>query len=187
MGFSLLLDDAPLLALLTLAAVIDLRRRRIPNWLTFGLIASGLARAWLVAGVAGAAGLIHATAGLFAAASIPFFLFALGALGGGDVKLLAGVGAWLGAEAGLAVFAVQSVIGLALVLVTAVSQGRTLLLFRNSAVLACDMAQHGVAAGSPRNNPGFVTSIDRPLPYAVPVLAATVVVILAGHWLAFAA
>ena len=34
---------ATLVALLALAALIDLRERRIPNWLTFGAAAAGLA------------------------------------------------------------------------------------------------------------------------------------------------
>src|SRR4030095_1932515 len=71
----------------------DLRNRRIPNYLTFG----SAALAVLYAGVAaGWAGLCVALAGwsvgivLF----IPFFL--LRGMGGGDVKLLAALGAWVG-------------------------------------------------------------------------------------------
>jgi prepilin peptidase CpaA len=177
-----LLDHLPLLGLLLAAAVIDVRQRRIPNWLTLGLILSGLARA---AALSGWAGLAHAVAGVFAGAAVPFILFALGALGGGDVKLLAGIGAWLGPAPALAVFALQCVIGLGLVLAQALHQGRTLVLFRNTAVLAADIARQGVVACAPGGDGQSFRSIDRPLPYAVPVAIATIAVVIAPAWNVF--
>ena len=75
------------------ACVLDLRSRRIPNALTFGAAAAALVFHTVTAGVSGlqtaAFGWIVGTA-LF----LPFFL--LGGMGGGDVKLLAALGAWLG-------------------------------------------------------------------------------------------
>src|SRR5205823_2904459 len=47
MGYRELVTFAPLIALLTWAAAIDVRARRIPNWLTFPLIATGLAQSLL--------------------------------------------------------------------------------------------------------------------------------------------
>jgi prepilin peptidase CpaA len=162
-----LLDHVPLLCMLFWAAASDVRHRRIPNWLTFGLILSGVARAAVFGGFSSALG------GLFAGASVPFVLYVLGALGGGDVKLLAGIGAWLGPTQALAVLVVQCVIGLAVAMIQAMGQGRTMALLRNSAVLAADMAQNGL--GSPAGK--SFSSIDRPLPYAVPVALATLVVV----------
>jgi prepilin peptidase CpaA len=170
-----LLDYVPLLGLLLLAAVIDLRQRRIPNWLTFGLIAAGFARALVITGPSG---IPPALSGLAAAAAVPFILFVMGALGGGDVKLLAGIGTWLGATQALAVFAGTCVIGLVLILFQAVSQRRVAALFRNSAVLAAGIAQKGVAGCADES----FSSIDRPLPYAVPVSLATLLILLARSW-----
>jgi len=167
-----LLNYVPLLGLLLLAAVIDARRRRIPNWLTFGLILSGLARAAIFMGPAAAG---QAFVGLLAGAAVPLVLFSLRALGGGDVKLLAGIGAWLGAPAALAVFAATCVIGLFLILGQSLVQGRTIALFRNTAVLVTGISHRGLAAGADES----FSSIDRPLPYAVPVLLATIAVLLA--------
>jgi prepilin peptidase CpaA len=178
MAIRALLEFVPLLGLLLLAAVIDLRSRRLPNWLTLGLILSGLVHA---AVTSGAGGLGQAAAGTFAGAAAPLVLFTMGAIGGGDVKLMAGVGAWLGPMAALAVFAVQCLIGLALILCQALMQRRTLVLFRNSAVLAANLAHKGVAACAGES----FHSIDRPLPYAVPVGMATVVVLLARPWIGF--
>lgn len=80
-------------AAVTVASVIDWRSRRIPNLLTFPL--AGLALLGnAVAG--GFPGLLAALLGL--AIGLVFFLLlmALGAMGPGDVKLMAGLGALLG-------------------------------------------------------------------------------------------
>lgn len=81
------------LALAGLAAIIDLRDRRIPNWLTFGAAAAGLAfNLW----TSGFPGLLAGAGGWLTGVVIFFLPFALGGLGAGDVKLVAGLGAWLG-------------------------------------------------------------------------------------------
>ena len=76
------------------ACVFDLWCRRIPNALTFGAAAAALVFHTTASGADGfqaaALGWVVGTA-LF----MPFFL--LGGMGGGDVKLLAALGAWLGA------------------------------------------------------------------------------------------
>ena len=175
-----LLEFVPLMGLLLLAASIDMRWRRIPNWLTGGLILGGMVRG---AAIGGAAGLGHAAAGVLGGAAAPLVLFILGALGGGDVKLLAGVGAWLGPLPAFSVFVVQAVIGLVIILVQAASAGRTLALFRNTAVLAFGMTHKGIADCSTGPDGRPFTSIDRPLPFAVPVAAATLLVIVFGQWI----
>jgi prepilin peptidase CpaA len=175
-----MLDYVPLLVCLAIAAVIDVRSRRIPNWLTFGLILAGLSRAIVVGG---GAGLGHAATGLLAGAAPAIVLFTLGALGGGDVKLLAGVGAWVGGPSALAVFTLQCVIGLAYVLICALCQGRTIALLRNTSVLACEFAQKGVAACAVDKDNKSFRSVDQPLPYAVPVGLATILVLVAGTWM----
>ncbi len=75
------------------ACVIDLRERRIPNWLTLGAAVAGLLfQFW----TGGGNGLLTGAAGWLVGALVFFLPFALGGLGGGDVKLLAALGAWLG-------------------------------------------------------------------------------------------
>lgn len=74
-------------------AVIDLRTRRIPNLLTFGGAAAGFAYfAWM----SGVAGLGISVGGWAAGVALFLPIFVLGGMGGGDVKLLGAVGAWLG-------------------------------------------------------------------------------------------
>ena len=83
------------------ASVQDLRRRTVPNWLTLGGGAAGLA----YGAAAGWHGLGNALAGGVAGLLLllPFYL--AGAMGGGDVKLMAAFGTMLGPKvAGAVVF-----------------------------------------------------------------------------------
>ena len=74
------------------AVVEDLRRRRVPNWLTAAGLAGGLGcAAW-----GGWHGLGTAAAGTLVGFLILLPFHWCGAMGGGDVKLMAAYGALLG-------------------------------------------------------------------------------------------
>lgn len=75
------------------AAIEDLRRRQIPNWIPVAAIIGGLAIAFRDHGWSGAG---SSALGLLAGFAVFFVFYALGAMGGGDVKLMAGFGAVLG-------------------------------------------------------------------------------------------
>jgi len=75
------------------AAVEDLRRRQIPNWIPAVAVAGGIGIAAMDRGWAGVG---SALAGTVAGFVVFFLFYALGAMGGGDVKLMAGFGAVLG-------------------------------------------------------------------------------------------
>jgi prepilin peptidase CpaA len=171
---------APLLAMLVIAAVIDARQRRIPNWLTAAMMLCGLAQSFTSVHSVGPGA---ASLGLLAGLALMLGQFALGGLGGGDVKLLMGVGSWVGPLPLLMIFMAASVAGLIIVLVQAWWQGRLASLVRNSSVIAVNLihlreigVEHVSATGA------SCRSIDKPLPYAVVVLIGTVA-IAAGPWL----
>ncbi len=76
-----------------IGAVSDVRARRIPNWLTYGSLAIGIA----LRGVLGSwHGLSQATGGMLVGGGVFFVLFLAGGMGAGDVKLMAAVSAWAG-------------------------------------------------------------------------------------------
>ena len=102
------------------AAATDLRNRRIPNELTLGTLAAGMI---LQAGLGGSTGLLLAVLGLLAAGLPALLLFALRAMGGGDVKLLAACGALLGPAAGLELLLATAVAG-GLLAAASVAAGR---------------------------------------------------------------
>jgi prepilin peptidase CpaA len=181
MHWSALIAWGPLIGALAVAAVIDWRERRIPNWLTFGLLLGGLGRA---AAFGQPGSLAHAGLGTVVGAGIPLVLYALSAVGGGDVKLLAAVGAWVGAGPVVLIFMVEAILGMVIVLAQATAQRRTGALLRNSVVIAANFAgaaeiglQNAVEAGQ------ACQSIRRPLPFAVPVFVATLIVLFGSPFL----
>lgn len=170
--------SVPMFALLAWAAVVDARTRRIPNVLTVSLAVMGLVQSFLPTHTVGP---LQSAGGLGLGFGLTFILFALGALGGGDVKLLAGVGAWVGVWGVAQVFAGAAVVGMVIVLVQSARQGRMGILFRNSAVLAINLVHVGDVGVDHVSHTGRESrSVDRPLPYAVPVLVAAVAVMVLG-------
>jgi prepilin peptidase CpaA len=95
-------------AVLIVAAVIDGRQLRVPNWLTYPLLISG----WVYSTVAfGWDGLGLSLAGTLAGLGLLLPLYAIGGMGAGDVKLLAGVGAWIHATHTFHAFCVSAIVG----------------------------------------------------------------------------
>ena len=87
------LFDLFLCSFLGLAAVFDLRERRIPNWLVFLALGAGfLINAWQ-----GTEQFVSSLWGVGLVILIFLLPFALGLMGAGDVKLLGAIGALLGA------------------------------------------------------------------------------------------
>lgn len=87
------------------AALWDIKSRRIPNLLTLPLLATGLLQAAMFSGWDGFLSAFLASI-ILALPYVILFMFAGG--GGGDAKLMAAVGAWLGLSSGIAaLFAVS--------------------------------------------------------------------------------
>src|SRR5580658_7172606 len=76
------------------AAVDDLARRQISNWIPLAALAGGLG--WQV-GLHGWSGWLIALGGAAAGFSVFLIFYLMGGMGGGDIKLMAGFGALLGA------------------------------------------------------------------------------------------
>ncbi len=87
--------DYLLLALLVLAIYFDITKKKIPNFLTFPAILLGLF-IYLFSG--GLGGLLSGLAGFGVGMALLLVPFALGGMGGGDVKLLGAIGALKGVE-----------------------------------------------------------------------------------------
>lgn len=83
----------PTLIVVSIATATDLRSRRIPNWLVLPFLLAGFAVSTWVHGWHGLAQSAEGMAlGLFTFG----IFFWLGGMGAGDVKLCAGIGAWVG-------------------------------------------------------------------------------------------
>ena len=77
------------------ACIDDLRRRQISNWIPASAFASGLVLQTLQHGWRGTG---SALLGTLSGAGVFLIFYLLGGMGGGDVKLMAGFGALLGAK-----------------------------------------------------------------------------------------
>jgi len=152
-----------------IGCVTDLRTRRIPNVLTF----SAAAAAVVFHGVnTGLAGIGHSLSGLAVGLVLFLPLFALRGLGGGDVKLLAALGAWMGPGATVWMALWAALAGGPLALVVAFSRGYlrkalenvwSLLMFWRIAGLRPHPSVNLSTPGAPR------------LPYALPIAVGLVV------------
>lgn len=97
-----------LAAALIVATITDLRSQRIYNWLTFPLIISGLLAHTVFSGVDG---LLLSLGGFGLGLGLMVVPFFMGMMGAGDVKLMAGIGAWLGANTTFTAFLFTCMVG----------------------------------------------------------------------------
>ncbi|MGN7358583.1 A24 family peptidase [Paenibacillus sp. SAF-054] len=80
--------------IVTAAFVTDIRTMKIPNWLTLTAVVSGIL---FHTAAEGLQGLAFSAKGLGIGFAVLLLMHVMGAVGAGDVKLFAGIGAWLGA------------------------------------------------------------------------------------------
>ena len=102
-------------------AASDLRRFRVSNAWTLSLLASGLIFRAAVTGWPGLGRSLEGAGFGFAALLVPY---ALGGMGAGDVKLLAGVGAWLGLPMTYEVLIAAALMGGVYALILSATTGR---------------------------------------------------------------
>ncbi|MEO5823185.1 MAG: A24 family peptidase [Vicinamibacteraceae bacterium] len=161
------------MALGVVAAATDAATRRIPNALTLG--AAGVALAFGGA-VDGWPGLAWSAAGLMVGLLLFLPLFALRAMGGGDVKLLAAFGAWLGPALVVWVAVYGAIAGGVLALMLVLWRGR----LRTTIANMWAIVAHWRLAGL---KPHPVVTLDNPdavrMPYALPIAIGA----LATLWL----
>src|SRR5262249_9056103 len=89
-----------------IAALTDLRSYKVHNALTLPLLVSGLIYHGIVGG---APGLASSAYGAMIGLGLLFLFFLMGGMGGGDVKLMAGIGAWLGWQVTVVIVALASI------------------------------------------------------------------------------
>jgi prepilin peptidase CpaA len=105
----------------TIAAVADLRTRRVPNEVSLGIAAIGIA---LAATHVTNVPVASAVGGLAVGLVLMLPGHVIGATGAGDVKLFAAVATLLGPTRTVAAFAYTAILGAALALVVAVNRRR---------------------------------------------------------------
>ena len=153
------------------ACVFDLRTRRIPNWLTFGAAAAGLAFQGVNGGLGG---FERGLAGWGAGVALLLAPYLLGGMGAGDVKLMGALGAWLGPGDTFWVVMYTGIAGAVMALIVGAWHGYLRQAWANVWLLAAHWRVNGV-----RPLPELTLASGRGprLAYAVPILAGTVVML----------
>lgn len=170
MTTALHLTNLSLIALVTTAAVWDVRTRRVPNW----LVLSGLAIALLSqclehGGLAGSwTWLLGAATGL----GLFLGLYLLGGMGAGDVKLMSAVGAFMAPAGVLHVAIVSVIVGGALALTMMLIRGNAYRTFANVSALLLSLPFGGKVAASGHDKKDKTNQ----LPYAVAIAVGTLLV-----------
>ena len=147
--------------LVALATVSDIRTRRIPNALTVSALLVALAlRSFL-----GAGALVDGLQGAGLAMLLVLPIFALGGLGGGDLKLLVAVGAFLGPQDLIIALLATAVAGGVLALTEAIRKGVVLPILRDTA----NFAKYCVTLGYSGSRLTLGVSGSVSVPYAIAI------------------
>lgn len=161
---------AILMLIIAAACVFDIREHRIPNWLVGAGLLAAVAHHVLSPFGQGA---LFTLLGIGVGMSALLPLYAMGAMGAGDVKLMGMVGAFLGAAAGFgAVLATMIAGGIFALAATAYKRAFTQLAGNLRTMLVQrDIRRMGGAGSEALPAPASVGK----LPYAVAIAAGTLV------------
>ncbi|HEX5104855.1 MAG TPA: A24 family peptidase [Pirellulaceae bacterium] len=155
---------------LIVAAVIDGFELKVPNWVTFPFILSG----WVYSTVAfGWEGLGWSLLGTVVGLALLLPAYAIGGMGAGDVKLLAGVGAWVYGIHTAYAFAATAVAGALLAVVMVLIQrgwkkhSAQFMVILNEIMVIRNPEQ--LSAIAARRKPSMML-----LPYGIPIAIGTI-------------
>ena len=123
-----------------IAAVEDVRTGHIPNWLTFGLLSvGGMTQVWLSHLAYPKLNTLlfvgSALIGVVFSGLVPFLLWKKNALGGGDLKLFAALGALLGPLLGMQLQLYAFLIALVLAPAKLAYEGKLIATLKNAGTL----------------------------------------------------
>lgn len=155
--------------LLAVAAVSDLRSRRIPNVLTVPALLVAL----VLASFGGPGGVLHALGGAGLALLVSLPLLALSGMGGGDAKLLIAVGAFTGADGFLAVVVFAGVAGGALALYYSYRYGMMGPVLQST----LGLVRFGLSAGRCGSRPTLDKAGALSIPYGVSIAAGSLLTV----------
>jgi prepilin peptidase CpaA len=157
------------LSVASIACVWDLRCYRIPNALTLGAAAAAIGFHVFAGGIHGG---VTSVAGWLVGVALLFAPFALGGMGGGDVKLVGALGAWVGPADAVWLALFTCIAGGLLAIVIAAVRGYLPKAVRNLWGLLMFWRVMG-----PRPMPSLTLQAGSAprMAYAAPILAGTVV------------
>lgn len=152
------------------AAWIDGKKLKVPNGLTFPLVIGG----WIASGLMfGWAGVWSSLLGTAVGLGLLLPAYAIGGMGAGDVKLLAGVGAWIGMAHTFWAFVVTVVVGAVMAVVMIVARGGVIRHVRQFFAILFEILvirnPEKLAALAAERKPRMLL-----LPYGIPIAVGTI-------------
>lgn len=164
-----------LVTMVGIAAATDLGHSKIPNVLTV----TGFVFALLVRGLIGSEALVDGLLGAAIGFGLFVPVFALGGLGGGDVKLLTATGAFLGWERFLVAILATALFGAGMAIIAALRQRALLSTLLRMRDLVVGLAQRVVLSKKATELP----TLDKPggvrSPYGVAIAVGAIIGLLA--------
>jgi len=165
---------------LVYAAYIDGKELRVPNWLTFPMVLSGLVYSTVVGALDGGgfygameglgAGLLGMTVGFLTL----WPLWRINFMGAGDVKLMAGIGAWLGMSVTWNIFLWTAVIGAVMAVAMVLYSGQWNKHYGNFMLIMTEFSTvkdpDKIAEIAAERKPNMLL-----LPYGIPICVAALV------------
>ena len=155
---------------LVVAAWIDGKELRVPNRLTYPFIVAGFI-AMTVAG--GLPGLGQSLLGAFVGMMCLLPLYAIGGMGSGDVKMMMGMGAWLGAGITWDAFYVSVCVGAVMGLIMVACTGRWKHHWNNAVMIVAELFRVRnpwlISEAAAERKPNMAL-----LPYGIPICIGSI-------------
>lgn len=167
---------AALVPAMLFASWNDYRRHRVPNWLNAAIFLTGVVvQAW----IAGWSGAGNALLGALVGFATLFVFWAMRAMGAGDVKFMAAVGAWIGPSLAFQSVIAGGLIGGVLAVLMIAWQKRWMQTYLNLGVVMRKMGSTQTTFGEF----GSVRELSRGgavMPYAIPLTIGTLCVLISN-------
>lgn len=159
---NLLIVPVAVVVYLSIAVFTDLKSRQIPNWLTVSSLVIAMLFHFFSGGLPA---LLLSLGGFATGFGILFVLWIIGGGGGGDVKLMGALGAWVGPMPTLLIFWGSTFCALACMFGLVVFQ-----MVKKQSAESLQTANPG--ANAPKNK-----LLKQSIPFAVPASLATLIVV----------
>jgi len=166
MSFKFLLSVF-IVPVLIVVAYFDYKWRRIPNFITFSMIITGFILHIIVWGWSG---FQSSLVGCLIGGGIFFILYWLGGMGAGDVKLVGGIGALLGADKIIPVILSACFIGGLMAIIKIIKSPSRVNVEMGHVVKKWFRKEKSIT-----NNPEDVISRNETIPYGIAIVIGTII------------